>query len=200
MIPAHSPDGFNEYGSERSPLVSYHGCFQRASDGLGRRCAQTTAVILSGSSAIRKLARIVGQRRFVWGWQDKFESTPGSLSSGANPKETPEMPVMKSIRYRALWELIIGSRSWTRFELWWRALLRRSESSSRFKSLRASEDQPTLHRILKCAPVRPSGRRTGRALRPPYSVRPPYSAEGVAKGVGRDAAKLRLAETELAGG
>jgi hypothetical protein len=37
--------------------------------------------------------------RFGGCWPDKeFESTPGSLSSGANPEETSETLVMKSIR------------------------------------------------------------------------------------------------------
>ena len=36
---------------------------------------------------------------FGGNWSDKeFESTPGSLSSGANPEEASEVPVMKSIR------------------------------------------------------------------------------------------------------
>jgi hypothetical protein len=52
----------------------------------------------SEGTAIRELARIVGQRHLFGGcWLDKeFESTPGSVKSGANPEETSEMPVMKS--------------------------------------------------------------------------------------------------------
>jgi hypothetical protein len=46
---------------------------------------------------IGKLASKVGQRRFVWA-DKEFESTPGLLSSGTNPEETSEMPVMKSLR------------------------------------------------------------------------------------------------------
>lgn len=51
--------------------------------------------------AIRKLAGLVGQRRFTLeGWlaDAEFESTPGSPSSRANPRTTSEMPAIKSIR------------------------------------------------------------------------------------------------------
>ena len=47
-----------------------------------------------GRMVIRMLALIVDQRRVVFGMLvgKEFESTPGSLSDGANPEETREMP------------------------------------------------------------------------------------------------------------
>ena len=62
--------------------------------------ALATAGVLVGLSAILGLARIVDQRRFVWGcWSgQEFESMPGSLASRPNPEETTEAPVIKSIR------------------------------------------------------------------------------------------------------
>jgi hypothetical protein len=50
-------------------------------------------------------------------WWKEFESTPGSLSNGANPEGTSQMAVMKSIRWHEFDKWRIGSPPWTRFEL-----------------------------------------------------------------------------------
>jgi hypothetical protein len=43
------------------------------------------AIHMSEKPPIRKLPRMAGQRRFVWGWWSdaEIESAPGSLPSGA---------------------------------------------------------------------------------------------------------------------
>src|ERR1035438_388949 len=50
-------------------------------------------------------------------WWKEFESTPGSLSNGANPEGTSQMAVMKSIRWHEFDKWRIGSPVWIRFEL-----------------------------------------------------------------------------------